>query len=268
MTSLKLPVFCRLRLAPTEPLKCLAIDGWLDEPKKNRRARICEAFREGGARDWISQIVSFWKLDELPVVELSALLGISESAVSRLRNHSSTSLGVLGQWAATHDSSLPAPDHRRWLTNGIATAIQVTTWLHKVATTKNNRTPLPPKLSEQDLSLLVVLEAARLQDDWDFLTDRYESDLYVAVDDKAFTQFLLRFSAGYLRLMQQYPPAKRRYPIYFSNGSLSEDTRWQLCRDIDDLTRKLVFDGTRMWRAVDALAPWLTRAGVEDDEAA
>jgi hypothetical protein len=279
MTTLKFPVFCRLRLLataesliPTEPMKCRAIDTWLDESKKRRSAHICEAFRESAARDWISQIVSLWKLDNLSVADLSGLLGISPSQASRLRNHFSTSIGVLGQWAASHNSPLPAPDHCRWSMVGIGTAVQTTTWLEDVTSTRKNRTPLPPKLSENELSLLVVLEATQLQDHWDSLTDRYESDLYEAVSDNAFIQFLDRFSVGYLRLTQQHPPAKRRFPIYFPNGKLSEDTRWQLCRDIDDLIRKLVFDGSRMWRVVDALTPWLTglgnEGGADDEEAA
>ncbi len=274
MTTLTFPVFCRLRVAPTEsPVhaesrKCRAIDAWLDEPKKHRRADICEAFREAAARDWISQIVTLWKLDDLSLADLSERLGISISQASRLRNHFSASIGVLGQWAATHNSALPAPDHFRWSMTGIAAALQVTTWLDRVTTTRTNRTPLPPKLSEHELCLLVVLEAARLQDDWDILTDHYESDLYEAVGDKAFSQFLQRFTVGYLRLMQQYPPAKRRYPVYFPNGRLTEDSRWQLCRDIDDLIRKIVCYGSLMWPAVDGLTPWLTGLDDQDDDEA
>lgn len=265
------PVFSRLRLAPTEALKSLAIEGWLDEPGQYRRSRICESFREAGARDWVGQIVRRWGLDNHSVADLSEQLGVSLSAVSNLRNHSSTSIGVLAQWAASQNVPFPHPDHNRWSLHGINVAIPTATYLDQIGEekpkSKSNKTPLPV-LSEQEFCLLFVLEAGRLQDHWDSLTNRYEMDLYKAADDNAFQQFLQRFTDGFLRLTQIHSTAKSRYPIYFPRGTLTEDSRWQLCRDIDEVIRKRIWDGSRMWAAVNGLTPWLYGLLHDEDEEA
>ena len=105
--------------------------------------------------------------------------------------------------------------------------------------------------------------------EWHSLTRRFELNLYQAAEDERFLTFLRDVSTAYLRLTQNLPSAKRRYPIYFPNGQFSEESRWQLCRDINSLWQKVHIDGRRTWYAVDGLTPWLLGLVSEnDDEAA
>jgi hypothetical protein len=267
-SAAKFPVFYRNCTPASEAIDSGRIDGWLEEAGFKRKSQICDAFREAGGRDWVSQIVTLWKLDDLPLASLADQLGISDSQASRLRNHCSTSIGVLGQWAAQHDLSLPAPDFHRWSVIGIAYSLSRTMWLAQVADARPNRTPLPVPINEHEVYLLLTLLAGGLQVKWDDLTCRYEADLYQAKDDAAFETFVTGFTRFYLRLTQVQPGAKRRYPIYFSEGHLITASRWELCRDIDALMRKIEYSGERMWRAVDGLTPWLGGLAARKDELA
>ena len=276
-----LPVFCRFRrplheqMPSTEPEKTIWIEGWLDEPKMYRRSKICDAFREGGAKGWVSQIVSEWKLDDLSLVELAELLGISIAQASRLRNHFSTSLGVLGQYAASQGRKLPPPNYYRWSIQGLSAALQLTEWLtHTTATRSNttairsNRIPLPKQAAQHDVHLLVAMFVGGLDDVWDHLTLRYESDLYQAADDAMFKSFLVKFAAAYAWQMKQAGSPLCRHSIYFPHGALTEDSRWKLCHDIDQMWRSLDRYAHRAWAAVNGLTIWFILAIADDEEAA
>jgi len=270
------PVFCRLRMADAKGQSLFAkanhsvrIDGWLDEPKKRRRSQVCDTFREGGSRYWVSQIVTAWNLDNISPLDLSNLLGTSLSQISRLLNHSSASLGVLGQFAARHGYSIPTPNFHRWSIKGLVTALQKTAWLRQVSRTRSNRTGLPPKLSEHYIYILATLVSGELIDRWDALTDQYEDDLFSAANDRNFAKFLQRFTASYLRLTQHIPAAQSRSAIYFPNGRISDPSRWELCRDIDAMWRESYADVERTWAAVNGLTPWeIGLMEADDDEAA
>jgi len=259
------PVFCDHNSVLNDRKLEKEDDDWIEKHK----SPVCESFREAGGRDWVSQLVAHWNLDSLSLAELAELLGISIAQASRLRNHFSSSIGVLGQWAARHGHPLPAPKHERWSMYGLSAALQTTHWLNNVTATRRNRTPLPTKTPEHEIHLFITLFSGRsLAYDWHKLTRRFEPDLYRAAADKDFLKFLKDVRRAFLRLTQNLPSARNRYQIYFPQGQLFEESRWELCRDIDSLWQKVHLDGRRTWAAVDGLTPWLTGLIDEDDDEA
>ncbi|MBS0206932.1 MAG: hypothetical protein JSS49_28995 [Planctomycetes bacterium] len=259
-----LPVFCRAR---GQTKLELPLD-WLHEPK------ICDAFRESAARDWVRHLVEHWKLDDLPLADLSLLLGISIGQASRLRNHFSASLGVIVLWAARRGEVLPVPSHGQLSTIGLLAALRTTIWLWQNAGGRANRTALPAiKLQENELCLLAALLSAQLTETWDTITERFEKDLFQAGAYPGLASFLRAFQLSYLRVTQQVPGVQSRISVYFPRGALTPTSRWHLCQDIDRMWRSVhSVEGTenlieRMWDTIDVLTPWLAGAA-GDHEAA
>jgi hypothetical protein len=209
-------------------------------------------------------LVQHWKLDDIPLVELALLLGISESQGCRLRNHYSTSIGVLGQWAVRTGKPMPVTTHSRWSTFGLVEAIRVTDWLGAIQTTRPNRTPLPTlTLLEHERYLLASMLFTQLEDHWDMLTQRYEADLFQAAVDNNLKEFTHKFSTAYKQATEEDVAARSRHSVYFPNNRLSEESRWYLCRDVDQMWRKVhavIVDNDstlRAWKSVEMLTPWL-----------
>ena len=248
----------------TEPFRDREVSAWVEEAK--RRPNITDGFRETGARFWVRQLIEHWKLTDYKVTDIAAMTGTTDGTASRFLNHYTTSLGTIALLAARFGKPVPPPKEDRFAFAGIGFVLPLCEWLDVTRKTRPRRTAIEKALSVSSSCLLFALFHSSLEEQWHQLTVRYEDDLIQAADDPRLRELLSQLSDSYLSLTSSLPDARYQRAIYFPNGGMTSDSRWLMCRDLNELWSRHHFFWPCMWEVISGLHPMLTASESQDED--
>ena len=249
----------------TEPFRDREVSAWIEEAM--RRPKIADGFRETGARFWVRQLIEHWKLiEDNKVTDIAAMTGTTDGTASRFLSHYTTSLGTIALLAARFGKPVPPPEEDRFTFAGIGFVLPLCEWLDVTRKTRPRKTAIESALSVSSSCLLFALFRSSLEPEWHQLTVRYEDDLIQAADDPEFRRFLNRLSASYLSLTNLLPETRHQRTIYFPNSVLTPESRWLLCRDLNELWSRYHFFWPCMWEVTSDLLPMLIASEPQDED--